>query len=109
MLIKGEKSQIKQALESIEGVNSVTIEKDEKQNLWSTKVSTEENNDIREKVFYKMSDINSPIYEMKSKKYLLRKYSLNLQHLRNRHLQVKMIQTRRVLKARKQQKLKRKL
>ena len=78
MLIKGEKSQIKQALESIEGVNSVTIEKDEKQNLWSTKVSTEENNDIRDKVFYKMSDINSPIYEMKSKKVSLEEIFLEL-------------------------------
>ena len=78
MLIKGEKSQIKQALESIEGVNSVTIEKDEKQNLWSTKVSTEENNDIREKVFYKMSNINSPIYEMKSKKVSLEEIFLEL-------------------------------
>ena len=78
MLIKGEKSQIKQALESIEGVNSVTIEKDEKQNLWSTKVSIEENNDIREKVFYKMSDINSPIYEMKSKKVSLEEIFLEL-------------------------------
>lgn len=78
MLIKGEKSQIKQALESIEGVNSVTIEKDEKQNLWSTKVSTEENNDIREKAFYKMSDINSPIYEMKSKKVSLEEIFLEL-------------------------------
>ena len=78
MLIKGEKSQIKQALESIEGVNSVTIEKDEKQNLWSTKVSTEENNDIREKVFYKMSDINSQIYEMKSKKVSLEEIFLEL-------------------------------
>lgn len=78
MLIKGEKSQIKQAMESIEGVNSVTIEKDEKQNLWSTKVSTEENNDIREKVFYKMSDINSPIYEMKSKKVSLEEIFLEL-------------------------------
>ena len=78
MLIKGEKSQIKQALESIEGVNSVTIEMDEKQNLWSTKVSTEENNDIREKVFYKMSDINSPIYEMKSKKVSLEEIFLEL-------------------------------
>ena len=78
MLIKGEKSQIKQALESIEGVNSVTIEKDEKQNLWSTKVSTEENNDIREKVFYKMSDINSPIYEMKSKKVSIEEIFLEL-------------------------------
>ena len=78
MLIKGEKSQIKQALESIEGVNSVTIEKDEKQNLWSAKASTEENNDIREKVFYKMSDINSPIYEMKSKKVSLEEIFLEL-------------------------------
>ena len=78
MLIKGEKSQIKQALESIEGVNSVTIEKDEKQNLWSAKVSTEENNDIREKVFYKVSDINSPIYEMKSKKVSLEEIFLEL-------------------------------
>ena len=78
MLIKGEKLQIKQALESIEGVNSVTIEKDEKQNLWSAKVSTEENNDIREKVFYKMSDINSPIYEMKSKKVSLEEIFLEL-------------------------------
>ena len=78
MLIKGEKSQIKQALESIEGVNSVTIEKDEKQNLWNAKVSTEENNDIREKAFYKMSDINSPIYEMKSKKVSLEEIFLEL-------------------------------
>ena len=39
MLIKGEKIQIRQALEGIEGVNSVTMEKDEKQNLWSVKVS----------------------------------------------------------------------
>ena len=78
MLIKGEKTQIRQALEGIEGVNSVTMEKDEKQNLWSTKVSTEENNDIREKVFYKMSDINSPIYEMKSKKVSLEEIFLEL-------------------------------
>ena len=78
MLIKGEKIQIRQALEGIEGVNSVTMEKDEKQNLWSTKVSTEENNDIREKVFYKMSDINSPIYEMKSKKVSLEEIFLEL-------------------------------
>ena len=35
MLIKGEKTQIRLALEEIEGVNSVTMEKDEKQNLWS--------------------------------------------------------------------------
>ena len=78
MLIKGEKIQIRQALEGIEGVNSVTMEKDEKQNLWSVKVSTEEQNDIREKVFYKMSEINSPIYEMKSRKVSLEEIFLEL-------------------------------
>ena len=60
------------------GVNSVTMEKDEKQNLWSVKVSTEEQNDIREKVFYKMSEINSPIYEMKSRKVSLEEIFLEL-------------------------------
>lgn len=78
MLIKGEKTQIRQALEGIEGVNSVTMEKDEKQNLWSVKVSTEEQNDIREEVFYKMSEINSPIYEMKSRKVSLEEIFLEL-------------------------------
>ena len=65
------------------------MEKDEKQNLWSVKVSTEEQNDIREKVFYKMSEINSPIYEMKSRKYHWRKSSLNLLHPINQYLQTK--------------------
>ena len=78
MLIKGEKTQIQNAQESVEGVNSVTMEKDEKQNLWSVKVSTEEQNDIREEVFYKMSEINSPIYEMKSRKVSLEEIFLEL-------------------------------
>ena len=78
MLVKGEKSLIRQALESIEGACSVTIEKDEKQNLWSVKVSTEEQGDIREKVFYKMVEINCPIYEMKSKKVSLEEIFLEL-------------------------------
>ena len=46
MLIKGEKTQIQNALESVEGINSVKLEKDEKQNLWSATVSTEEQNDV---------------------------------------------------------------
>lgn len=49
-----------------------------KQNLWSVKVSTEEQNDIREEVFYKMSEINSPIYEMKSRKVSLEEIFLEL-------------------------------
>ena len=78
MLIKGEKTQIQNALESVEGINSVKLEKDEKQNLWSATVSTEEQNDVREKVFYKMAEINCPIYEMKSKKVSLEEIFLEL-------------------------------
>ena len=78
MLIKGEKTQIQNALESVEGINSVKLEKDEKQNLWSATVSTEEQNDVREKVFYKMAEINCPIYEMKSNKVSLEEIFLEL-------------------------------
>ena len=90
MLIKGEKTQIRQALEGIEGVNSVTMEKDEKQNLWSVKVSTEEEHawnvmlstkedmDIREEVFFKMADAHCPILEMQSKKVSLEEIFLEL-------------------------------
>ena len=54
------------------------MKKDERQNLWSAKVSTEEQNDIREKSIYKMAEINSPIYEMKSKKVSLEEIFLEL-------------------------------
>ena len=78
MLVKGAEKPIKEALEGIEGINSVSLEHDDKQNLWSVKVTTEEQNDVREKVFYKMAEINCPIYEMKSKKVSLEEIFLEL-------------------------------
>ncbi len=78
MLVKGNKEQIKEALERIEGVNSVTLEHDDKQKLWRVKLTTEEQNDVREKVFYKMAESNCPIYEMKSKKVSLEEIFLEL-------------------------------
>ena len=38
MLVKGAEKPIKEALEGIEGINSVSLEHDDKQNLWSVKV-----------------------------------------------------------------------
>ena len=78
MLVKGAEKPMKEALEGIEGINSVSLEHDDKQNLWSVKVTTEEQNDVREKVFYKMAEINCPIYEMKSKKVSLEEIFLEL-------------------------------
>ena len=78
MLVKGAEKPIKEALEGIEGINCVSLEHDDKQNLWSVKVTTEEQNDVREKVFYKMAEINCPIYEMKSKKVSLEEIFLEL-------------------------------
>ncbi len=78
MLVKGAEKPMKEALEGIEGINSVSLEHDDKQNLWRVKVTTEEQNDVREKVFYKMAEINCPIYEMKSKKVSLEEIFLEL-------------------------------
>lgn len=78
MLLKGDRSNIEQGLKEVEGINEVTLTYIDKQNLWSAKVTTEESNDVREKVFYKMAEINCPIYEMQSKKVSLEEIFLEL-------------------------------
>ena len=78
MLIKGNKSEIEQGLKSIEGIHEVQLELDHEEELWSAKITTEERTDVREKVFYKMAEINCPIYEMKSKKVSLEEIFLEL-------------------------------
>ena len=78
MLIKGDKTDIEQGLKEIEGINTVSLKHDDKQNLWNVNISTEEQNDVRESVFYKMAQLNCPIYEMKSKKVSLEEIFLEL-------------------------------
>ena len=51
---------------------------EEEQNVWNVKVSSEENTDIREKVFYKMAETGCPILEMQSKKVSLEEIFLEL-------------------------------
>ena len=46
--------------------------------LADVNISTEEQNDVRESVFYKMAQLNCPIYEMKSKKVSLEEIFLEL-------------------------------
>ena len=71
MKVKGEKDTIRKDLETIEGVTGVEMSYDSDEELWKTKVSIQENVDIREKVFYAMAKANCPIYEMQVKRVSL--------------------------------------
>ena len=78
MKVKGEKDTIRKALETIEGVTGVEMSYDSDEELWKTKVSIQENVDIREKVFYAMAKANCPIYEMQVKRVSLEDVFLEL-------------------------------
>ena len=71
MKVKDEKDTIRKDLETIEGVTGVEMSYDSDEELWKTKVSIQENVDIREKVFYAMAKANCPIYEMQVKRVSL--------------------------------------
>ena len=75
---KGEKDTIRKALETIEGVTGVEMSYDSDEKLWKTKLSIQENVDIREKVFYAMAKANCPIYEMQVKRVSLEDVFLEL-------------------------------
>ena len=78
MKVKGEKDTIRKGLETIEGVTGVEMSYDSDEELWKTKVSIQENVDIREKVFYAMAKANCPIYEMQVKRVSLEDVFLEL-------------------------------
>ena len=72
LLVKGEKSRIRQLL------GEISIEKKSDQEGWNVTVSTEENTDIREEVFFKMAENHYPILEMQSQKISLEEIFLEL-------------------------------
>lgn len=78
LLVKGEKSRIRQLLEEISRVKEISIEKKSDQEGWNVTVSTEENTDIREEVFFKMAENRYPILEMQSQKISLEEIFLEL-------------------------------
>lgn len=78
MLIKGSVTEIRQGLEEIEGIKSISLTEDRQQKLWKAAVTTEEEMDVREQVFYKMAERNCPILEMQSQKVSLEEIFLEL-------------------------------
>ena len=78
LLAKGEKDNIRQHLLGIPGVKDITIDKKAGTEGWNITVSTEENIDIREDIFYKMAENHCPILEMQSRKVSLEEIFLEL-------------------------------
>jgi ABC-2 type transport system ATP-binding protein len=64
--IKGPQDKICTTLESLSGIKNITVSKVLKENLCEYTVQSELDKDIRESLFYAMSEGNFPILEMKS-------------------------------------------
>ena len=78
LIVKGEKDKICTALGQIEGVKNVTAADAKEEHAWNVTVSTNEDRDVREEVFFKMADAKCPIIEMQSRKVSLEEIFLEL-------------------------------
>ena len=78
LTVKGEKDKIRTALGQIEGVKNVTAADAKEEYAWNVTVSTNEDSDVREEVFFKMADAKCPILEMQSRKVSLEEIFLEL-------------------------------
>ena len=78
LIVKGEKDKICTALGQIEGVKNVTAADAKEEHAWNINVSTNEDRDVREEVFFKMADAKCPILEMQSRKVSLEEIFLEL-------------------------------
>ena len=78
LLVKGDKDHIRIALGQIDGVKDITVASAKEEHAWNVTLSTKEDMDIREEVFFRMADAHCPILEMKSKKVSLEEIFLEL-------------------------------
>ena len=78
LIVKGEKDKICTALGQIEGVKNVTAADAKEEHAWNVNVSTNEDRDVREEVFFKMADAKCPILETQSRKVSLEEIFLEL-------------------------------
>lgn len=78
LLVKGEKDHIRIALGQISEIKDIAISAAKEEHAWNVTISTKEDTDIREEVFFKMADAQCPILEMQSKKVSLEEIFLEL-------------------------------
>lgn len=78
LLVKGEKSKIRNALQEIEGIKNVKMTASQEEEAWKAEITIENNADVREEIFYSMVQADCPILEMNSKKASLEDVFLEL-------------------------------
>ncbi len=78
LLVRGDRDKIRILLGEIPGIREISITADKDSDGWAVKLSTEENTDIREDVFFKMAENHYPILEMQSRKVSLEEIFLEL-------------------------------
>ena len=81
LLVKGDKDHIRIALGQISDIKDIKIEDAKEEHAWNVMLSTKEDMDIREEVFFKMADAHCPILEMQSKKVSLEEIFLCILYL----------------------------
>lgn len=76
--VKGDRERLKNILDQMEEIREVEWVKSEEQDHVSLKITTDENTDVREKIFYKMAEKQMPIMDMHSTKISLEDIFLEL-------------------------------
>lgn len=76
--VKGEKERLKNILDQMEEIREIEWVKSENPDVVSLKITTDENTDIREKIFYKMAEKHMPIMDMHSTRISLEDIFLEL-------------------------------
>lgn len=66
LVVKGEKDKIQNALQSISDITNIEYDNKAPKGLVKLSAYYDENKDIREAVFYALSDVKCPIFEMSS-------------------------------------------
>ncbi len=76
--VKGDRERLKNILDQMEEIRDIEWTKSEEQGIVSLKITTDENTDIREKIFYKMAEKQMPIMDMHSTRISLEDIFLEL-------------------------------
>lgn len=78
LMVKGNKDEIRLALEKLDGVKDVKLDSSQEDHVYMVSLNTKENADVREDIFYSMVKADCPILEMQSKKVSLEEIFLEL-------------------------------
>nr|WP_296156984.1 ABC transporter ATP-binding protein [uncultured Blautia sp.] len=78
LLVKGDKDKIRILLNQIDGIKEISINPAKEEEGWNVNLTTKEDTDVREEVFFKMAENHYPILEMQSKKVSLEEIFLEL-------------------------------